>query len=223
MSDIDDPRLSALYRQAPAGEPEPRSDALIVEAANKAVRPAARRRYAAWAVAATLVLGVGIGWRVLPLGPTTAAPDFPQPAPAVEGAAAPPAEARPSPPAATRPAEADSDALNAAPFGSMPGDAAKRMDRRKESVIAAPAAEVAQGREVSSIAPRVLDAESEAATGSECRGYWPDGEIAVDQWRTLIARARTRGDGEQLRCLEQRYRELFGDEAAAITKPALDK
>ena len=37
MSETDDPRLSALYRRAPASEPEPRSDALIVEAANNAV------------------------------------------------------------------------------------------------------------------------------------------------------------------------------------------
>ena len=42
MSELDDPRLSTLYRQAPASEPDPRSDALIVDAAHRAVRKKTR-------------------------------------------------------------------------------------------------------------------------------------------------------------------------------------
>lgn len=61
----DDPRLSALYRRAPRSEPGADSDAAILRAAHAATPRRPRRSYVPWAVAATLVLGVGISWRVL--------------------------------------------------------------------------------------------------------------------------------------------------------------
>ena len=149
MSELDDPRLSALYRQAPANEPDPHSDALIVDAAHKAVRKRTRRSYAPWAVAATLVLGIGVGWQVLhfapsPMAPvdkeTVSAPAVPAPVPAAEDVV--PRRAKAAPPAAaeSRAVEADSDALMEAPFGSMLGGAAKRIDTRREADRPAPPA-----------------------------------------------------------------------------------
>ena len=223
MSEFDDPRLSALYRQAPASEPERRSDALIVDAAHEAVRVTTRRRYAPWAVAATLVLGVGIGWRVLHLAPADeSVVQEPLPAPvAEEPVPASTRETMPAP-AGSGAAEADSDARMEAPFADMLGGAAKRVDTLKAAdAPAAPAAETG-GQGVSSFARRAFDTGVESERTAECRAFLPRAERDAEQWRTLIARARTAGDAAQLRCLEQHYRELFGDDGA-VTRSAPDK
>lgn len=144
MSD-DDPRLSALYRRAPRSEPHADSDETILRAARMAARRP-RRSYVPWAVAATLVLGVGIGWRVMQLPPPMDEPAFPQQLPqsiSVDrtdaGVASPEAEATdaagtesPDAPAPAPAASAQFDArmqrAPAAPRPGTQGESRKRAD-----------------------------------------------------------------------------------------------
>jgi Meckel syndrome type 1 protein len=73
--------LAALYRNLPQASPDARLDAAILDAATRAVAPAARRR-PRWPIAlgtaATLVLAAGLAWRMRD-EPTRAPPTAPAP------------------------------------------------------------------------------------------------------------------------------------------------
>jgi len=65
MTEPFDPKLSALYQRTPKDEPSEASDALVTQLAHDAVKQQRKHLWGAqWAVAATLVLAVGLSWQV---------------------------------------------------------------------------------------------------------------------------------------------------------------
>ncbi|MDJ0739446.1 MAG: hypothetical protein QNJ91_06995 [Gammaproteobacteria bacterium] len=228
MSDTEDPRISALYRRAPRAEPTADSDAAILDAARRAARRS-RRRYAPWAVAATLVLGVGIGWRVLhvvppdevapvsvPVPPTLPAQQAaPAPTPAAEVAASPSVDGLTS--------EAD----RAGPPAVRGAPAAVKRQAAESGV--APSGRDGETRSSSAfgrvLEPRAVtdsvDSASAplAAAEADCEQYWPAADATAEAWRELIRQARADGDERRARCLLVRYRALFAAPADSLSSP----
>ena len=197
--DTEDPRLTALYRRAPGGEPDARSDRLIRTAARRAVATgASRARLAAWALAATVVLGAGVSWQLL-----TAPPKLDRGVP-------PGAEAltdeRPS-----SPGRETLEARKARP--AAPAEAAKAGPQGQAMPLPRGAGFLEDAASQADTAT-AGDADRAAA---DCSAYWLSGEAGTADWLAAIARARAAGEDRVAACLTARYRELFG------ARPAPDR
>jgi hypothetical protein len=179
-----DERIRKLYaRSRERQEPSAGLDDRILREARRAVtrRP---RHYPALALAATLVLGVGLAW--LQLG------EPPRMTPSPEERSAPP----PSP--------------TQSPVQSMAPDNAADM---AAAGLAAPAHEGAGSAEAPEPAARAKAAERSAieslqAPTGDCPGA-PDSDRRAD-WDEAIESARRAGDQATARCLVSAFRERFG-------------
>lgn len=194
--DADDPRLSALYRRAPRSEPDADSDRQILAAARRAVEPRSRRLpLTAWALAATVLLGAGVSWRLLT-------------APAETGRASQP-EAE-----ALSAKEPEAEAGRAPPAVPAPGAAAKAREALPEwrNIGIAEDAETAADPAGKKGAPAA--AESAAAA---CGHYRLADDAGEQDWRAAIERARAAGERAAADCLATRYRQHFG------ARPAPDR
>ena len=184
MTDSDE-RLSTLYRRTPRDEPGDASDRLIRAAARTALFSSRRRGLVPWAVAATLVVGVGVGWRVLQMAPN----EF-DARPQVEQVDALRVPARPPL------ADTESSADAAMPRATATEPAVRRMRE-------APTAWAVERRSVGAAA-----ALSKEVPG-DCGPDDPGDDATPTAWRGAIDAARRRGDSGAQRCLERRYRERF--------------
>lgn len=228
MSD-DDPRLSALYRRAPLTEPGADSDDAILRAARAAAARRPRRSLVPWAVAATLVLGVGIGWRVMQFPAPTGVSVLPPSAPAslesrIERVPMP----APAPQDRTR-----KNSSAGAPFGKPRNGQAlepSHAQRERESTpLNLPLNPMLQKRTVDGVGMKQAD-EAAAATRptapsvSGCAAHWlPDGATEA-QWQAAVMRAHLADDPAVLQCLQVRYREMFDKPPPdPVSKPAPDK
>lgn len=188
MSDWEDKGLSALYRRTPRSEPAAVSDRRVLESARRVLgQRRGRTRQAAWALAASVVLGVGIGWHLMApvdvldvLGPPPPVPD------GVTESGAVPAKGR------------DTEA------GSERQPRFSGQER-----AAAPAAAPKQTAPVAASEP--IRVEDVPMPGLACRDQWPAPDATADAWLAAVARAEAEGEAERARCLRARYRQLFDE------------
>lgn len=215
MSESDD-RVAAIYRAGSARlQPSATTDRRILDAAHRAVHRQARRRqrwpYPALALAATLVIGVGIAWLQL------AEPPVSLDRPAAELPTAAESRALPPPPGVL--SDAASPDLKALPQQKamagqqMPQPAAaaspvKEAGSTPRSRQASdPEAFALQeiGKSVAgSLAAVVIETTDEACE-------LPEVEAPVEAWRTLLSAARQRSDAAAVECLETAYQARYGN------------
>ncbi|MCB1792511.1 MAG: hypothetical protein KDJ24_19545 [Gammaproteobacteria bacterium] len=194
--DVRDTKLSALYGRTPRDEPSAVSDRAIIAAAHAAATRRQRNRYVPWALAATLVLGVGIGWRVMLQAPEVQ----------TQGASSERVER-----ASRAPAPAAEMAADAA--AEMAPASEPLQDKRRERAVPPPAsapalsgmtgalpAPAAMGKAMSSPAP---------APAPACERWWPEQRDDKAEWERLLAEARARGDEKAVECLLRGMRERF--------------
>lgn len=202
--DSDDPRLSALYRRAPRSEPDTDSDRRILAAARRAVAPRARRLpLTAWALAATVVLGAGVSWRLL-MPPAETARGLP---PELEALSA---------------GEPKGEARRAQPAVPAPGAAAKAREVLPlwRNIGIAEDAESAADPGDQAGAPAAADTGTAA-----CGRYRLADDAGEQEWRAAIERARAAGEAAAADCLAARYCQLFSSPktSPADIRPAPDR
>ncbi len=215
MTDLDDEHIAALYRRTRDDQPTADSDRLIVDAARRAVARRRRQWVGQWlAVAATLVLGVGVGWQVWLSDEEL---EFEAPSEIdVDGAppaapAAPITEPTPrgAPPGQSRPAPGADDPLG---WHALPAPPAQSS---AESSAASPAG--------APLAPTLKDAvrgelkqrqqrlsPSAIVAMPQCPGALP---LDIDDqaaWQRAIDKAREQNDRQRLECLRMHYHQRFG-------------
>jgi hypothetical protein len=186
--DSDDPRLSALYRRVPRSEPDADSDRQILAAARRAVESRSRRLpLTAWALAATVVLGAGVSWRLL--------------TPPAETARALPPEVE-----ALSAGEPKAEARRARPAVPAPGAAAKAHEPLPVWRIIG----IAEDAETAGDPGGQTGAPATADTGTAaCGRYRLEDDAGEPEWHAAIARARAAGEQAAADCLAARYRQLF--------------
>ncbi|MGB5451455.1 MAG: hypothetical protein WBN00_05125 [Sedimenticolaceae bacterium] len=194
MNELDDPRLSRLYRRAPQPEPGRDSDRIVLDAAHRAVSGRRGFVYRGWALAATLVLGVGIGWQLL------------QTPPEVASLSQVPAAESPRPPAIS------AKSMEPPELGIAPEPSS--LLKRRESV--ADTERVSAGTVMQQEAPMAADnGREERASGGPvtpaCHERWLAPGQPREAWLAAIASARAAGETRLEACLQQGYRELFFD------------
>lgn len=203
----EDQRLGALYRRSARDEPAAAVDRAILEAARRAVSPRSRRSPLPWAIAATLVLGVGIGLQVLRLDPVPGEPvsevhtDIAQ---------------EPEKHATSRAPVTESGAERLAPASAAPG-----LLLRKAPVSPPIQPDGEATTRFSSAAP----AASAKADRHACPPYDPADSSNAQAWRDAIELAHATGDEEGVRCLEQQLRKLEAApaESGETPKPAHER
>ncbi len=216
----EDPDLSALYRRTPRHEPGAASDHLIRAAAHAAVSKTRRQRHliAPWAVAATLVLSIGIGWQVFhePDLPDLAdpverlaVPEAADEAPLLESQAPVQAEVPPEPvrgeplQTAPQPAAAYSERLSAdAERGLF--DGAVKQSLPRPSPATQGIAEPRQRKMLAGAARAVPTAPT------DCEVPMPEKGATQAQWDAAFAAARRNDEDALLLCLRQQYERHFG-------------
>lgn len=222
----EDPGLSALYRRTPRHEPSAASDDLIRTAARSAVSKTRRQRQfiAPLAVAATLVLSVGIGWQVfqtpdpkdigvpdIQMSAPKTADEVPDEMPEREQAQDRATTASPAP--RPMPAEAAKSApAQAAPQGGQV--LSEGYSARSKQSLSFESAQQSLSR---SPLPNADMLQRSLATGlkgsaaiADCDGPMPDEDATQAQWEAAFAAARRDNDGALLRCLHQHYERRFG-------------
>lgn len=200
MSDWDDPRLSALYRRAPKAGPDAHSDERIRAAARLAVgRQRRGRRMTAWALAATLVLGVGIGWQLL-----VAPPALRQPMSVPAGDAAGYAASEHD---AAEPARAAAGAARVPPVSPVSKGQADNLTRDRS-----PAYEQVQDDFMRRRREPAATMSGPATAPPSCEGHWLPDSASRAAWQAEIERLRARGQTQLADCLQRRYRQLFDAE-----------
>lgn len=212
MTEPSDEKLSALYRQAEQPEPSALLDRRIRDAARRAV--AGRSvfiRLPSLALAATLVIGVGVAWVLIDIPPgemppvevLSVEPGSPQ---AFDDAVREERASVAAPP--TAPA-----APIAAPKASVvaPG-------RRMEYQLEQGADRAAEPRETESLhdaMPTLMKRQAAAMAPAgqsvelDCTAAWLPQEATAAQWQAAIAQAREGGEHALAACLARRYRVLF--------------
>jgi hypothetical protein len=192
MNELHDPRLSDLYRRTPQQEPRGESDRVVLDAAHRAVSGRQGFAVRGWALAATLVLGVGLGWQLLS-GPPGVAPVSPQPA------------------ALSVPAPADQvEAVERAKTGaaSTPSAAMKRRQSAADMELA-PADPVVQYGASIDAADGQLKEEVGKSKTRPCNEFWLVDERSREAWLAAIAGALDAGETHRAACLQTRYQQLF--------------
>ena len=209
MSELDDPRISALYRKASNNEPESSTDDAILDAARSAVRRH-RRNYIPWATAATVLLGVGLAWQVLLLPPEQFdQAERPQPSVLPAEPVEPSSTFKAAKPAQESRARAQSEAPVGSFLDIQPQGFAKRREAPPAALVPAPAAALSQGVHI----------EADGETSSDCEGLLPEEAVGKNEWRDLIAEARKDGEAERLRCLQLGYEQQFGEPSTILSTP----
>jgi hypothetical protein len=187
MPDSED-RLSALYRASRARlQPPPGADAAIIEAAHRAVRARRRQHYPAFALAASVMLAVGLAWIQLASVPDESAPTQFAPAPPATPSTLtgpPPAADAAATQRAKRFESPMSPATQSAPAGR--GDGA---------VTPEVAADAPTG---GSEAPAAVERNTDTAIGNCGLDALP---TDAEAWRQRIEQARHSGDEALVRCL----------------------
>jgi hypothetical protein len=188
----EDSRIGALYRRSPGEEPPAELDRAILAAARSS---ASRRRYRApipWAVAATLVLTVGIGWQVLQVGVE----------PVVPASAPPETESLEARSQAAFPARVPTPAEDAAPAGAA-SEVVPRMMMREATPAKKAPPEIDGPARYSTMPP-----QASAPYGPvDCEPYALAEDAPLSDWHQAIAAARQAGDTKRVLCLEQQLRQ----------------
>lgn len=188
----EDGRIGDLYRRTATEEPTVELDRAVLAAARAAVT---RRRYRSpvpWAVAATLVLGVGIGWQLLQFSRVQVLPASTPTLDATHEArdqAAPPVPQR-------------GPADGAAPAGAPVKTAPEWMLRESMPAARAPA-EADHAVRSKTIAP----AASPPAEAAECEGYELAEDAPLRDLREAIEAAQQSADRMRALCLERQLRQ----------------
>jgi hypothetical protein len=206
----EDMRIGRLYRRGATEEPSAEIDRAVLAAARAAIP---RRRYRTpipWAVAATLVLGVGIGWQVLQFSQVQV---HPASVPADEVDSEIPGQA-------AVPAPVPESSNEAARAGAPANLAPQWMLREAMPAKKAPL-DAERAVPFSSTAPAV----SSSAGSSECGAYGLAQDAPLQGWLDAIETARQAGDTVQVRCLEQllRKREASSAKPAGIPRSESDR
>jgi outer membrane biosynthesis protein TonB len=159
-----------LARLGPRGEPSPQLDARVLAAARASLDPVpapphrSRRWPVALGLAASLVLAVGVAWRLRPLPPGSTAELATPGRPVAQVQAAPPTS-EPVPAAAAAAPSATEAGANANVMEPPPPPPPEAAPRRAAKSVAAPAAELEDQVEVDAPAPDViLDVPTPAVT-----------------------------------------------------------
>ena len=153
-----------LARLGPHGEPSPQLDATVLAAAQAALdapsvpRHHSRRWPVALGVAASLVLAVGVAWRLRPLSPGSSADLAAPTRPAPQVGAAPPA----SEPAAAAVAQAAPEAASDARIAVEPPQVPPPVPHRSAKAVSAPAPPSSEQADTDVAPPVILDAPAAA-------------------------------------------------------------
>ncbi len=200
----EDTRIGALYRRSLSEEPPAALDRAVLDAARAALP---RRRYRSpvpWAVAATLVLGAGIGWQLLQLDPAQV---MPVSAPRVEAPLPPRADS--DPPAAQR-----SSGTEAAP-ARAPSDVAPKSMLREAAPSHGASLEAERVRPYSASPP----AASPQPGPDECEPHGFANDAPLQALHDAIDAARQAGDSRRVLCLEQQLRQRQEGSAEPAESP----
>lgn len=206
MSDSDE-RISGLYQQSRNRlQPSRALDQAIVRNAHRAISKRRRAPYPALALAATVVIGVGLAWLQIGVPPvvdnTGQPPPLPMQEPVETARQSSPEQSRPAPTAARR-NEATADSFSAPRVLSAPA-AISRSPSAAKRQSHADVDQVIESRQRG-----VLEGESGGQTAGPCglSGLPAD----QDEWERQIETARQAGDLPMLRCLQDQRKADLGE------------
>jgi hypothetical protein len=212
MTDEHDPEISARYRRTRFEQPSPETDAAIRKLAHQAVAGRKRSRFSVLrlAVAASVLLGVGLTLRVFELAPPEAQrePARQELAPAQSLSIAPSLE------------KLEVDRLRAVP--PMPASPAKRQELSggaADSVVseerkykAADRAGRPEGQ------AEVLGARRVPQPAVECDDFLPDDPDDPQQWRERIDSLKQAAQHARALCLQRMFEERFREPESTPTR-----
>lgn len=203
MSDLDDERISALYQRMTDDEPSAESDRLLIEAAHVAVKRRPRRSFVqSLALAATVVLGIGVGWKVWLSAPQL---EHDAPVQAEPSAAAAKPSMQPAPPPATE-GVSRIDAEDFLRRQAAPEPPA-------ESPIAPPSAPTLKDVLRSEARKQQPWSPAGVVTMPQCPDVIPAQRQDKAAWQNAIATAHEHQDQTRESCLRFHYRREFGEDA----------
>lgn len=203
MTEPSDDKLSALYRRAEQPEPSALLDRRIRDAAHRAVAGrSALNRLPSLALAATMVMGVGIAWILIDIPPGEVS--APEPFGDV-----------------VREERATVAAPPAVPLGppAVPKTSIVTPERRMEYQLKQRKDRAAESRETESLQdamPTQLQGRAAAMASAgqpealDCTAAWLPQEATAAQWKAAIEQAQEGGEHALAACLARRYRVLFG-------------
>jgi hypothetical protein len=213
MTDEHDPEISARYRRTRFEQPSPETDAAIRKLAHQAVAGRKRSRFSVLrlAVAASLLLGVGLTLRVFELAPPEAQrePAHQELAPAQSLSIAPALGKKPEvdrrravPPVPASPAERQ----------GLSGGAADSVASEKRKYKAADRA----GRPTGQV--EVLGARRVPQSAVECDDLLPDDPEDPQQWRERIDSLKQAAQHARALCLQRMFEERFREPESTQTR-----
>lgn len=212
MTDEHDPEISARYRRTRFEQPSPETDAAIRKLAHQAVAGRKRSRFSVLrlAVAASVLLGVGLTLRVFELAPPEAQrePARQEFAPAQSPSIAPSLE-KPEvdrlgavPPVPASPAERQ----------GLSGGAADSVASEKRKYKAADRAGRPTGQ------AEVLGARRVPQSAVECDDLLPDDPDDPQQWRERIDSLKQAAQHARALCLQRMFEERFREPESTRTR-----